>query len=441
MSGYCGELHGRAAEASALDAYSSFGNSEVSMKSAIRLILWSVLVALVLSSCVSTSSHQVPVTAKAPVTIPADVTGYGAIFLQARVNNSQPMWFALDSGMSFPFVIDIRRSNALGLKLRDVVTAGGGAGPNAYEVAMTRGVSLNLGSLDFADQSAAVIALGSLEGITGRALDGLVGCDLFSRYVVELDYLASKIVLHDPETYTYSGAGESMPLTKRGDHFFVSAKIEMPGRPQLDGQFLIDTGGAFVTVVLNAPFARSSDLPPSNQRMVLDRSLSGLGGETKVLVSRAKSFTLGKLVISVPVVYVSQDTGGALASRDFDGVIGGELLRRFKVIFDYARRRLVLEKNAYYAEPMEYDMSGIRLRAEGDDFRTFRVSQVLENSPAAEARLREGDVLAAIDGTPASSFSLDEIYQMLKRQGCEYRLSLRRGGETFFVKIKMQRLI
>jgi hypothetical protein len=396
---------------------SSFANSEVAMKGAIRLISWSIVVVLVLGSCVFTSSYQVPLAAKAPVTVPADVTGYGLIFLRTRVNNSQPMWFALDSGASFPFVIDIRRSRALGLKLRDVVTADRGAGPGAYEVAMTRGVSLNIGSLDFADQTAAVIALGSLEGITGRALDGLVGCDLFSRYVVELDYLASKIVLHDPQTYTYSGAGESLPLTKRGDYFFVPAKIEMPGRPQLDGRFLVDTGGVFITVVLNAPFARSNDLPPSNQRMALDRSLSGLGGETKVLVSRAISFMLGKLVISEPVVYVSQDTGGALASSNFDGIVGGELLRKFKVIFDYTRHRLMFEKNTYYAQPVEYDMSGIRLRAWGDDLRTFKVSQVLENSPAAEAGLREGDVLAALDGAPASKFTLDEIYQMLKRQG------------------------
>ena len=314
------------------------------MKRAIRLRLRSVLVVLVLGSCVFTSSHQVPVAANAPVIIPAEVTGYGLIFLRWRINNSQPMWFALDSGASFPFVIDIRRSKALGLELQDVVTAGRGAGPGVYEVAMTKGVSLNLGSLDFANQTAAVIALGSLESLAGRALDGLVGCDLFSRYVVELDYLAGKIVLHDPQNYRYSGTGESIPLTKRGDYFFVPAKIQMPGRAQLDGQFLVDTGGAFVTVVLSAPFARLNDLPSSNQRMVLDRSLSGLGGETRVLVSRATSFTLGKLVISEPVVYVSQDTGGALASGDFDGIVGGELLRKFKVIFDYARHRVIFEE-------------------------------------------------------------------------------------------------
>ena len=419
------------------------------MKTAIRLPLWGALVAIALGPCVFTQPQQVPAPAKSPtkslVTIAADVTSYGLIFLQARVNNSQPMWFALDSGASFPFVIDVRRARVLGLKLQGNLTREAGAGPGAYEVTQTRGVSINLGGLNFADQTAGVIALGSLEAQAGRPLDGLVGLDLFTRYVVEIDYVGNEIRLYDPQTYTYTGAGESIPLTLRDGNFFVPAKIEMPGRPRLDGQFLVDTGGGLVTAVLTTPFARSnnlpSNLPAPTQRTILDRSLAGLGGETRLLVSRATSFTLGNLVIREPVIYVSQDRGGALASSHFDGVIGGEILRRFKVVFDYARGRLILEPNAHYAEPVEYDMSGIRLRANGADFKTFRVYQVLEDSPAAEAGLRVGDVLAAIDGVPAARFTLDEIYQMLKVPGREYKLSVKRGGETLSMKIKMRRLI
>jgi hypothetical protein len=379
--------------------------------------------------------------AKAPVIIPVDVTSYGLILLRARVNDSQPLWFALDSGASFPFVIDLRQTKALGLELRDVFTASAGAGPDIYQVGTTNVVSLKVGDLDFANQTVAVIALDSLESLAGRTLDGLVGSDLFNHYVVELDYLAGRILLHNPQTYRYPGSGASVPLTKQDNHFLVAAKIRMPGRAEVNGRFLVDTGGAFASVVLNTPFARANDLPASNQRTVADHSLSGLGGETKVLVSRGISFTLGKLVIGEPLVSVSQDTGGALASSDFDGIIGAELLRKFKVIFDYPRHRLIFEKNANSAQPVEYDMSGIRLRAVGNDLRTFRVSQVLDDSPAAEVGLREGDVLTDIDGTAAAKFTLDEIYQMLKRPGREYKLDFRRNGEMFFVKITTRRLV
>src|SRR2546422_5241444 len=178
------------------------------MKTASRLSLVSVLLALALGPCVITPPQQVPAAAKSMVTIPADIPGYGLIFLRARVNNSQPMWFALDSGASFPFVIDVRRARVLGLKLQGNLTREGGAGPGVYKVALTRGVSINLGGLKFANQTAGVIALGSFEAQAGRPLDGLVGRDLFTRYVVEIDYLGNKISLYDPQTYIYSGAGE-----------------------------------------------------------------------------------------------------------------------------------------------------------------------------------------------------------------------------------------
>ena len=196
-----------------------------------------------------------------------------------------------------------------------------------------------------------------------------------------------------------------------------------------------------VTVVLATPFSQANNLPAANQKRILDKSLSGLGGETTILISRATSFTLGNQTIHAPVVYVSQDTGGALASSDYEGLIGSEILRRFRIVFDYAHRRLILEPNAHYAEPVEYDMSGLSLRAYGDDLRTFRVYQVLANSPAAEAGLLVGDVLTNIDGMPASRFTLEEVSQMMKHPGREYRLGIKRANRTSSVKIKTRRLI
>jgi hypothetical protein len=48
-------------------------------------------------------------------------------------------------------------------------------------------------------------------------------------------------------------------------------------------------------------------------------------------------------------VELSRDKTGLFASSDFDGILGGEMLRRFKVIFDYSRQRVILEPNPQIA--------------------------------------------------------------------------------------------
>jgi hypothetical protein len=351
------------------------------------------------------------------------------------------MWFCLDSGASYPFIVDVRQAKVLGLQLEGHGSRGGGAGPNAYEFAETRGVSISLDGLTFKDRSAGVIALALIDEQLGRSVDGIVGIDLFLRYVVEIDYSGKKVRLYDPQTYRYSGPGETIPLEFRDGHFFVPAKVEMPGSSALNGQFVVDTGGCLVTAVLTTPFARSNALPAPTQKTILDRSAAGLGGETKLLISRGTSFKLGSSVIRAPIIYVSQDKGGALASSEYEGLIGTEILKRFKAIFDYTRHRLILERNAQYAEPLEYDMSGISFRAYGADLRTFRIYQVLEESPAGEAGLRVGDELVSIDDVSASRLTLEQIMQMLKIPGREYRMKIKRGSEMLSVKIRTRRLL
>src|SRR6185369_5336017 len=120
----------------------------------------------------------------------------------------------------------------------------------------------------------------------GRSVDGLVGLDLFLNYVVEIDYAAKQLTLYDPQSYVYSGAGDSVPLMLRDGHFFVPARINIQDRGELVGRFVVDTGGCTMTVVLTTPFANSSNLPVPSQKTILDRSVSGLGGATQLLIGR-----------------------------------------------------------------------------------------------------------------------------------------------------------
>jgi hypothetical protein len=217
--------------------------------------------------------------------------------------------------------------------------------------------------------------------------------------------------------------------------------IPIEGRKPIEGEFIVDLGASRYTIIFNTPLVVSQKLLAVTQKTMKEPGAEGVGGEVKLFVGRLPQLKLGRFTINDPVVHFAQDRKGAFGSSEFSGVIGGELLRRFKVIFDYAHKRMILEPNGDLAAPFEYDMSGIRLGAEGEAFKTLSVRKVVENSPATEAGLREGDVISAINGRPATELSLDEIRTMFRQDGKEYLLEIIRGVEKIQLKLKLRKLV
>lgn len=369
--------------------------------------------------------------------IPIEISGK-LIFLQIRINNSEPLWFILDSGAE-GLLLDSRRAKALGLRLEGKSKAGG-AGENSYDIAFAKDVTVSLAGAELANQTLSVTSLAALEPSFGHAIDGIIGYHLLSRYVVEIDYAARLVKLYEPQQFQYSGAGEKIPITFIGGHSIVGAKISLPQRDPLDARLLLDTG-ASDEAVLTRPFVESHKLLNDSVKTIREPSSVGLGGESAPIIGRVEGIQLGHFTLSHPIVTFAQDRSGAFARTDIDGVIGGEIFRRFKVIFDYSRQQIILESNSSLTEPFEAAMSGIRLQAQGSDFKTFTVHRIMENSPATEVGLREGDQIVSINGQNAVSFTLDQLRQMFRQEGKEYLLGVKRGGVTRQVKIKMRSLI
>src|SRR5207344_119804 len=99
----------------------------------------------------------------------------------------------------------------------------------------------------------------------------------------------------------------------------------------------------------------------------------GLGQEYRVTVGRVESLRLGSLAI--------QDAIGAAGGK---ALLGNEVLRRFTVVIDYPRSRMVLEPNAHYHDRFEADASGLDLRWD-PEAREFIVHDVHRDSPASRA--------------------------------------------------------
>ncbi len=354
------------------------------------------------------------------------------IFLQVRVNDSKTLWFNLDTGLQTT-IFDSKQAEVLGLKLEDksnVKVPGG-----TIELAFANGVSFSLPGVELSNQRVRTLPLAVFTPVLGRPIHGTIGHDLFNRFVVEIDYAARVINLYEPKDYQYSGRGEIVPVTIEEDEPFLQAKIIQRGRAPIEAKLKIDTGSVN-ELGLNGSFAQAVKLVSPTQKIVSQLGV-GLGGFTENYIARVGDLQIGRLLIKNPVGGYSKDlTRGGDA-----GTIGGEFFRRFKVIFDYSRGRIILEKNRHFNEPYKYDASGLFLAAEGTNFETLKILRATENTPAFEAGLRDGDIITTIDDNPTSKFSLEQIRKMFTQKGRTFRLTVKRDAKVIKTKIKLRDLI
>jgi hypothetical protein len=370
---------------------------------------------------------------KAAMRIPFELYA-NVILLRARVNNSAPLWFILDTGANGS-LIDSRRARGLGLKYLNTANIHGMGG--SVKGSYFGGATLNLPGVRVFDRKLISMPLAPLFARFGRRVDGIIGYDFLKLFVVEVDYAAKTINLFDPQGYEYKGAGEAVPFTLRDGHPYARVRLGFEGNKAVEGDFEIDTG-ADGSLAVNRPFAEKHKVLELLSDTSAAKTGAGAGGETSYVESRVRELGLGRFTFERPVVTFSRDAEGEGASANSDGQLGGEIFRRFKVIFDYSRGQMILEPNANFYDPFSADTSGLDIVAEGRDLRTFTVNAVEPGTPAAEAGLREEDTILAVDGRPAAEFDLDRLTTLFTKEGKEYELTVRRGRETLKLKLKLR---
>ena len=151
-----------------------------------------------------------------------------------------------------------------------------------------------------------------------------------------------------------------------------------------------------------------------------------------------QSFQLGKSVFEKVPVLFSRAGKGFSAESYYAGNIGSGMLSRFRIVFDYQRKQVMVVPLTTMNKPLEEDLSGVVLIAEGKDFRTIKVRQVFANSPATKAGLRAGDVITEIDGKPVAELDLQTIRRMFRNPGQAYQLLVKRQNENLPMTMKTE---
>ena len=170
----------------------------------------------------------------------------------------------------------------------------------------------------------------------------------------------------------------------------------------------------------------------------------GLGGDIVGDIARLdyvswENYEFKDVITTFP----DQDTYLIDIDRNYrNGTVGGGMMSRFRIVFDYINSKLYLKKNKSYKSSFEFNLSGIIVRASGIGLDEFMVGAVRDNSAAAEADVRIGDQILIVNGQFSKDLDLDGVVGILNaKMNKRIVMTVRRNGKNVQVKFKLKRLI
>ena len=353
------------------------------------------------------------------------------IFIQARVNGQGPLPLLVDTGGSN--ILTPTAAKELGVKSEGSLECTG-AGDGSLDTGLAKVSTLTIGDAELTGQIFSVIPLEFFEQVDGIREDGLVGHEVFKRFVVTIDYADRKLVLRRPEAFEPDAEAVAVPFVFASGFPLVEGQID-----GVAGTFGIDTGDRW-SLRLSGPFAEANALAEKYQPKVEALTGWGVGGGTRGRVFRAGELVLGDVHIDGPVTELSLGEKGADSDKYISGNVGGGVLKRFTVTFDYGKKLIYFKKNRDYEKRGNWDRSGLWMNLEGD---VFVVKDVVLDSPADRAGIKVGDTIIAIDGKKVKNLSLSETREKFRnsKPGTKVRLELKTETGARRVTIELREMI
>jgi predicted aspartyl protease len=292
---------------------------------------------------------------------------------------------------------------------------------------------LRVGAFTLSGIHGLVLDLDELRAGLGSDLDGILGFSALARYAVTFDFAHSQLELaENAEARVPKAGGTRLSFVMVGGQVIVPVRVDGGG----ESSFLVDTG------------AWRTFLPPevgAKLDVPADRRLPGIpssgadGRPIEADAVRVRSLRIGDVEVERPIVLVpasgESQPGDAwsLVTRA-RGVLGADILRRFRVTIDFPRQEMTLEPVPSVVSAPEGETSfigpGVVLgTAEAGPGTSVRVRRVLAGSPAARAGIKVGDRVTAIDGESTGGLRTEALRRRLSGPaGSRVRLTVRDGA-------------
>ncbi|MGB3183877.1 MAG: aspartyl protease family protein [Cyclobacteriaceae bacterium] len=382
------------------------------------------------------------VTPRKKITLPFEMYN-NLIVVPVLLNNQIPLKFIVDTGVRTTILTDKAYSDLLNIDYTRKMTIAGLGKNSRVEAYVAHDLTVSMPGVVGTGHAFLVLEEDYLQlrKNLGAVVHGIIGFELFRRFVVKIDYQNRELTLYDPQKFTPPRKFTEIDIDLNGYKPLVTATLVTADTAIADQRFLIDTG-ASLSMMVKKDSAKSVNVPENNVARLIGQ---GLGGQLFGKVGRIEELQWSGFSVTAPIASFPEPMAESeiVLFRDREGTIGGEILSRFTVIMDYQGQKMYLRKNKKFRDPFEFNMAGFDIMADGADLNEFYVSEVLDNTPADEAGLTAGDRILRLNSRSADTYELRGIIEIITRKpGKKIKMELEReDGSRYKVKFRLRRLL
>ncbi|MTI22637.1 hypothetical protein E1176_16515 [Fulvivirga sp. RKSG066] len=374
------------------------------------------------------------------VSIPFE-TYNNLIVVPVILNNQIPLKFIIDTGVRTAILTERAFSDILGLNYSKKYLISGIGEEKQIEAFVTNNVSLTLPGIRGRGHAMLVLNEDYLElrNYLGTDVHGILGYELFSRFIVQIDYDQKTLTLTTPQYFRQKRSYQEIPISVEDTKPYVRGMISYKDGREIPVKLLIDTGASH-GLLLEENSDEQITIPEKHIKSELGR---GLAGKLEGNIARLSSFQLGKyawedLIATFPTSNSFLDSlkyGGV----ERNGSIGGEILSRLKVIMDFPGEKIYIKKGKDFRDDFSYNLSGLVVKAKGSRLNTFEVIEVRKGSVGDEAGFIQGDIITSINSISAKNMHLNQVTNFLNaRENKKLRIEIQRGSEKIKKKIRLK---
>ncbi len=394
--------------------------------------------------------------------------------------NGKKLSFILDTGVNKTILFNLSKNDSIGLNNAVSIKLRGLGNGDAVDALLSKNNTFKIKNLVSYHETIYVILKDyfDLSSKMGTTIHGIIGYNLLKNFVVKINYKNKKINFYNPKTYVYKKCRkcEVVPFKFYRKKPYISTKVSLDtiGEKMIDVMLLVDSGGSDAIWL----FENSKEDIKTPKRYFNDILGEGLSGPIFGNRSRITKFKLGRFEIENPTVSFldSASTHNARHFKERNGSVGGGILKRFKIWIDYPNKKFTFKKNGSFTKGFNYNMSGLDVVYNGKklvkeevikkftdpynrsidnsnsvsfitsfsfNFKpSFKIKNVVKNSPAYKAGLQVGDVILRINGKPAYEFKIGDIIRKFQeRDKKKIKMIVDRNGKKMKFEFRLNKSV